>query len=292
MSTQQILNMLSHFSVFALLALSFAIPHRVLGFINVSHAIPFLIAPYTVLLLSRLVGGAHSFFIGLLALLVAAGSGIILSAFFTLVRSLRPTPLVLLLSSLGLYTAFQNALSLAFGNNPVSLRGLNPTWLCKIGTGILTQWQLIIIGSAVAATVIWAFISRCSRFGNSYRAVADNMEVAVVSGVAVQRVGIIAAFIGSSLAGLAGILTGYDTAVDPEAGLQAMFMAIIVAVAGRCRVGGIWLISMLIVVTQTLGTTRTSSMWQNALAFGVLLFAILLRDVKWRWPSVCLYTKS
>jgi branched-chain amino acid transport system permease protein len=281
MNAQQILNVLSHASGFALLALSFTIPHRVCGFINVSHAVPFLLAPYAVLMLSRAIRTPFPGACAVLALLLAAMCGAVLHMFFAFVRQRRPSPSVLLIASLGVYTAFQNTVSMAFGDGPVSLRGTAPTTLFHIGEGVVTQWQLILCVCAVASAVLWYAATRFSRFGKSYRAVADNLEMAAVVGIRVRRVHIVAAFVVSFLAGLAGILVGYDTAVDPGAGLQALFMAVIVAVAGQFRIGGIWIISLLIASAQTIGTTRASSVWQNAFAFAILVLAVLVRDAPW-----------
>ena len=278
MLSQQLINIIVIASGYILIGISFSIVFRACGFLNVSHAVPFTVAPYSAFYIIK------NFSI---SLWTAALAGLILSGVlglfleYVIFRSLRnkeASSLVMLLASLGIYVIFENVLSLIFGNSPHPLQAGVVSRVMDILGASMTAPQMVLIVAAIAVASLTTVATRYTKIGIAYRAVCFDHELARVSGLDHERIILQAFFLGSVLAGLAGILSANDTNIHPSMGLKALFMGIVVVVVGgKQSILGITLASMLVSVAQTTGVWKISSQWQDAIAFVILLIFLLFR---------------
>jgi len=110
------------------------------------------------------------------------------------------------------------------------------------------------------------------------RAVANNPELARISGIESDRVILSTFALGSALAGIAGILVALDVDMTPTMGMNALMMGMVaVIIGGVGSIPGIALGSLLLGIAQHLGAWFISSQWQAAIAFVVLLIFLLFR---------------
>jgi branched-chain amino acid transport system permease protein len=274
MIAQHLANLLSMVSSYALIGLSFWLVFRLSRFLNVCHAVPYVLAPY-------LVCAAIVFLPVWLAVVVAlllcgalnAASDAIV---FRALRARGATPLVMLLASFGMYAVVQNAVSMVFGDDP---RPLFPpvtlgTSVVLLGAHIslLQMWRVLL---CAATAVALALLARRTNWGRSYRAVTANPQLASVVGIPIPRLYLQVYLLGGVLAGIAGILAAADTFMDPSMGLQALFMAVVVVVlAGSHGIAGVLVSAVILASCQLAAVTVTSSLWHNTTAF-VLLFAFI-----------------
>ena len=84
--------------------------------------------------------------------------------------------------------------------------------------------------------------------------------------------------VGSSLAGVTGILYGLDYGITPTMGLNALMMGVIAVIIGGIRsISGIALGALLLAMAQQLGAWYLGSQWQDAIAFIILVIFLLFK---------------
>lgn len=141
------------------------------------------------------------------------------------------------------------------------------------------------IAVSVLATVVIAVLLRATPYGRHAYGVGSNPEGARLSGVAVDRVRVLAYVTSGLLAGLAGvILAGRTTTVAPTMGIgyevQAIAAAVIGGAAltgGRGRALGALLGAAVLVATgNAINLSGVTSTWQLVVTGSMLLLAVVL----------------
>jgi branched-chain amino acid transport system permease protein len=115
--------------------------------------------------------------------------------------------------------------------------------------------------------------------GKSMRAVATDREAAEMLGIDVNRTIAATFFLGSALAGIAGVMAGLVfnqvfTLMGFVAGLKAFTAAV---VGGIGSIAGAVLGGLLIGLTEAFATGYISSTYTNLIVFGVLIAVMLVR---------------
>jgi branched-chain amino acid transport system permease protein len=111
------------------------------------------------------------------------------------------------------------------------------------------------------------------------QATAQDQEAARMMGVEVDRVVIIAFFIGSALAGAAGLIfglyynfTGYS--IGYSAGLRAFTAAVL---GGIGNIAGAMLGGLVIGLIESLGGQFIAVRWTDVIIFSILILVLVLR---------------
>ncbi len=278
MNSQIFINVIISTGIFILIAVSFAIIYRVTLFFHFAHAVVFTSGAYFTFLFHKLFG--FSLFSSIpLAIICACLLGCIMEWFiYKPLRKRQATPIILLLSSLGIYIVLQNLISMIFGDDTKSVR----SWPVKEGLEIfgarITEVQILIVicsASLVIGVGLWLHFSK---MGKAMRAVANDKELANISGINSDKIILISFAIGSALAGIAGILVALDVDMTPTMGMNALMMGVVAMIVGG--VGSIWGITLgalLLALAQNLGVWYISSQWQDVIAFAILLLFLLFR---------------
>lgn len=193
-------------------------------------------------------------------------------------RKKDSTKLILLLASLGIYIVLQNVISMVFGDDTKSIR----TWPVVEGLNIfgarITPVQIVIVVSSLLLVVMVAGYLMLGKTGKAMRAVANDAELANISGINSDRVILISFALGSALAGAAGILVSLDVDMTPTMGMNALMMGVVAMIVGGVgSIRGIILGSLLLALAQNFGVWYISSQWQDAIAFAILLIFLLFK---------------
>ena len=263
---------------YGLIAIGFSIIYAGCRFLHVAHAAIYAIGAYTFYFFAHQAGlnMAVSF---VLAICCSALAGVITELLvYRPLRQKDATPLVLLVASLGLFFLMQNSLSLYFGDGTKVLR-MGPVQEGFIFLGArLTAAQIsIVVISLVLCLIIWPYL-RFTKAGRLYRAISSSQELAIISGIRVDRILLISFIIGSILAGLAGILIGYDLDATPRMGFNMLLIGIVaVIIGGIGSIPGAMVGGLLIGLIQHATVSLLSSRWEGAITFIVLLFFLLVR---------------
>lgn len=264
-------------SVF-LVGLSFAVVYRVVGFFHIAHGVIFTVAPYAALLAkvhfrlplfpALLLGVA---FAGLLGCLMEM-------AVYRTLRRRGASSLVFLLASLGLYVALQNLVSLFFGDETQSICPPVLRHVSSFGGMRLTLIQAVTLCTSGVVAVVLPALFRFTEVGRAMRAVANDTELASVSGVDSKRVILQSFALGSALVGLAGILYALDTDMAPTMGMTPLLLGIVAMIVGGAnRIAGVILGAFLLAMGRHLAVWTVGSQWQEASAFLLLLMFLLLK---------------
>jgi len=142
----------------------------------------------------------------------------------------------------------------------------------------ITQTQIFIIGASLLLAVGVAIFSKTTRMGKSMRAIANDPELASISGIKSDLVILLTFVLGSALAGVAGILVALDLDLTPSMGMNALMIGVVaVIIAGRGNVPGIVLASLFLGILQSLAVWFVGAHWQDMISFFVLLTFLLFR---------------
>src|ERR1051326_1168581 len=132
--------------------------------------------------------------------------------------------------------------------------------------------------SAIAVFAGLLILLKFTRFGKAVKAIADDEEVAKIVGINTDKIISYVFFIGAGLAGLAGILVGFDTGVEPTIGLTLFLSGSIAAVIGGIgSVPGAFLGAFLLGFVENFGIWKFNGEWKAAIAFGLLIIFLLFR---------------
>lgn len=275
---QIILNVLLSFTYPLLIGFSFSIVFKTCNFLHFAHAVVFTFGAYFLFLFHKLFG-----FSFLIAISIAVLGSFILGCTINLIiykplRKKKSSSLILMLASLGIYIVLQNVISIIFGDDTKSIR----TWPVVEGLEVwgarITPVQIIIIASSIVLLILTSGFLHYSKTGKAMRAVANDPELANISGIDSDKVILISFASGSALAGIAGILVSLDVDMTPTMGMNYLMMGVVAMIVGGVgSIRGIVLGSLLLALAQNLGVWYISSQWQDAIAFGILLIFLLFK---------------
>lgn len=252
---------LSIAAVLLLIALGLTFTFGQMGVINMAHGSFIMAGAYTAYLL-------QDFVLALPAAFVVAGAmGLVLERLA--IRHLYGRPLDTLLLTWGVSLVLQQLARDLFGAPNVQVSA--PTWLSG-GVGILPYNRLFIMGLAVAGVVgVWFYLTRTG-LGRRTQAVVQNRQLAATSGIDTGRVDMLTFFIGSGLAGVAGVAVTLIGPVGPALGDYYIVDAFLVVVAG-----GLGQLRGAVLAALGLGLLNSyAEFWSDASLAKVIVFAVII----------------
>ena len=278
MAAQLAVNGIIAGAVVLLLASSFVLIFTTVRFFHFAHGVVFTAGAYFTFLLSTW-AGVPVIPSALLAVLLSGALGSLMElAIYRPLRHKGASSLVLLLCSLGLYVILQNVISVVFGDDVQTIRAEVVREGINVAGARVTLVQMLTVAVSVVLVTGLLLFLRKTPLGRTIRAVANDAELASVSGIDSDRVILWAFAIGSALAGVAGILVALDVDMTPTMGLNALMMGVVaVIIGGANSIPGIALGALLLGMAQQFGVWWISSQWQDAIAFIILLAFLLFR---------------
>lgn len=275
---QVIINTLISASVYALLALSFSLIFSTARFFHFAHGIIFTAGAYFCFLYKACLALPLSF-----SIVFAVVSSVVLGcivdvSIYRPLRRIVASPLIFLLASFGVYIILQNVISMFFGDDTKTIRAGVVVEGVSIFGARITPIQIITICVSITLILAVVFALKTMKMGIAMRAVANDPELASISGIRSDKVILWAFAIGSALASITGILVAFDVDMTPSMGMNALMMGIVVIfIGGIGSITGIVLGALLLSMVQNLGVWWIASQWQDAIAFAILFAFLLLR---------------
>jgi branched-chain amino acid transport system permease protein len=262
-------------SILTVATVGFSMIRQNEGFINIAHGQFLTVGAFlSFFLVDRF--GLNVFVAGLATMLFVGVLGVLLARIvFQPVK--RNGSLALLFTSIGLAYVLYGTVRTVFGADvrffPV---GFGPRF--DLGPVNITLGEALVIGiAAVAVLALHLFLTRTRR-GQWIRAVASNPDLARLRGVPVTRVSATVWFIGSSLAGLAGVMLGVLGNVNAELGWQTILLVLAVAVLGGLgQIYGVIAAGILLGLVMDLSALVIPTAYRSVVAFGALILALLIR---------------
>ncbi len=228
----QLFTGLSVGSVLLLIALGLTFTFGQMGVINLAHGELIMVGAYSAFVLGGIAGEGASLLVAIpVAFFLAGCLGLVLERL--LIRRLYGRPLDTLLVTWGVSLVLQQAARDIFGAPNVNVK--SPPWLdggLVVAGATLPYVRLFILAMVMASVVgIWIYMTRLPA-GRRMRAVMANRQLAACSGIATDRVDLRTFFIGSGLAGAAGVALTLLGPVGPTLGTNYIVDAFLVVVAG------------------------------------------------------------
>jgi len=229
----QLVAGLSLGSVLLLAALGLALTFGQMGVINMAHGEFMMAGAYTAFVAQGLIADAGTSLLLAIPLgfLVGGVMGVVLEA--TLIRRMYHRPLDTLLVTWGVSLILQQAARDIFGAPNVEVRA--PSWLSgsvNIGVTHVPAARLFILVLAVAAVVGLSLLLKMTALGRRIRGVVQNRDLAETVGISTRSTDRLTFFIGSGLAGIAGVALTLLGSTGPTLGTSYIVDAFLVVVAG------------------------------------------------------------
>lgn len=229
----QLATGLSLGSILLLAALGLSLTFGQMGVINMAHGEFIMAGCYTAFLIQQLVSNAGiSLLISLVVGFVVGGLlGILLET--TLIQRMYNRPLDTLLVTFGVGLVLQQVARDLFGAPAVNVSA--PTWLSggiEILDAVVPKTRIFILVLAIVCVAVLAVVLKFSSMGRRIRAVVQNRDLAETSGISSRRTDITTFFIGSGLAGVAGVALTLIGSTSPTTGQSYLIDAFLVVVVG------------------------------------------------------------
>jgi branched-chain amino acid transport system permease protein len=287
---QELVNGPTQGALYALIALGYSMVYGVLKLLNFAHGDLYMIGAFIGYFVIQWFGGSAALVapvpVVIFVMLVLAGGGcgvlgVVIERFAY--RPLRDAPRIApLITALGVSFFLENAALLLWG---ASYRSYNTSAFVSFSSGIhvgplnIDNMRIMVIVLSVALMVGLRLLVDRTTLGRQMRAVAIDREAAEMLGINVDFTISATSFIGSVLAGVAGVMAGLVfnqiyTLMGFVAGLKAFTAAV---VGGIGSIAGAVLGGFVIGVAESMITGYISSTYTNLLVFGILIVVMLLR---------------
>ncbi|MGD9531066.1 MAG: urea ABC transporter permease subunit UrtB, partial [Pseudonocardia sp.] len=275
----QLFNGLSGGSVLLLAALGLAHTFGQMGVINLAHGEFIMAGAYTAYVMQLALGNAGLSLLVSLPIAFAVGGvlGVILEA--TLLRRMYHRPLDTLLVTWGVSLVLQLVTRDIFGTAGVDVPA--PAWLSgplEIAGFSFPKTRVFILFLAIAAFLLLAVGLKYTSLGRRIRATVQNRQLAESSGVSTRATDRLTFFIGSGLAGIAGVALTLMGSISPNLGTAYIVDAFLVIVLGGIgQIRGAVIAAFLLGVVQSWIEYTTTTSIAKVLVFALIVAFLQVR---------------
>jgi len=287
---QELVNGITTGALYSLVALGFSMVYGVLKLLNFAHGDLYMVGAYIGFFVIQWFGGPSSLSIAVpllllimfvLAAVVVGGLGVAIERFAY--RPLRDAPRIApLITAIGVSFFLENAALLLFG---AQFRVYNTADFISLSSGItigsvtIDSVQIMVLVLGLLLTVGLRELVNRTKLGKQMRAVAADREAAEMMGINVNFTIAATFFLGSALAGVAGVMGGLlFNQVTPTIGFIVGLKAFTAAVVGGIgSLPGAMLGGLLIGVAESMITGYISSTYTNLFVFALLIVVMLVR---------------
>jgi branched-chain amino acid transport system permease protein len=200
--------------------------------------------------------GTGSFPLGIAAALAAAALAGMLVEAVVMRRLYKREHLDQVLATFGLIMFFNEVTRMVWGRQPLFMDV--PSWLSgsvEIVRGVpYPTYRIAVIGVGIAVGILLYLLFTRTRVGMQIRAGASNREMAGALGVNIKLLYTLVFGLGTSLAGLAGVMAGPILAVEAGMGESILIVTFVVIVIGGIgSIRGALVGALLVGMVDTLG---------------------------------------
>ena len=274
---QTLISGLSLGSIYALIALGYTMVYGIAKMLNFAHGDIIMVGAYAVIT-AVFTMGLPPFIAILISIALCALLGIVIE--FLAYRPLRQAqPLAVLITAIGVSYLLQNLALLIYGSEQKAFPTIVALPTVHIGGVYIDGITLAtLVVTAVIMVALSLFINK-TRMGKAMRAVSEDKEAAELMGISVNRTITVTFAIGSALAGVAAIFYGAAyTYIRPTTGAMPGIKAFTAAVFGGIgSIPGAMLGGILLGVIEQLSKTYMSTLWADAIVFGVLVVVLVVK---------------
>jgi branched-chain amino acid transport system permease protein len=288
---QQIINGVSLGAMYSLLALGFTMVYGIIELINFAHFNVFMVGSFIALWTLEAMGysgqGTVLYGLPLIGVLLpvlaftmlcsgAIGVGIERLALRPLRGAVGTAPMI---TTIGVSYILFNLVLLGVGADTKNFANPMPRVQWDIGDAVLRLREVLLWGISLVLMAALHYFVRRTKMGKAMQATAQDQEAARMMGVDVDRVVVITFFLGSALAGAAGMIFGLyynytSFIIGYTSGLRAFTAAVL---GGIGNIPGAMLGGILIGLVESLGGQFIAVRWTDVIIFSILILVLVFR---------------
>ena len=274
--SQYVINGLVLSSIYILVALGLTLVYSILDVPNFAHGELVMLGAYIGVFLLGIAGRANYFLVLILSVLALSALGVFLERF--IFRPLRKAPpATMFIAALGLVYILQNGVQLIWGKEWLSIQ-FPLMGAVKIGSATVTYTRVFIFFLSCLLMVFISFFVYRTWLGKGIRAVSQSESGAALVGINSNRMISLTFALSGALAGVAGILLGHVTFVNPTMGFSPLLRAFaIIIIGGMGSIPGAIIGGFFIGTIETVSVAIFSAEYADIFAFGALVLTLIVR---------------
>lgn len=273
---QLLVNGIAVGSIIALAAVGLTLTYGILRLANFAHGDLMTLGAYLTLLINT--NGANIWLSMIIGAAATVGAALVSEKLlWSPMRDRRATSTTLIIISIGLAIFIRNGIILFWGGDNQAYNLPVATALDIFGIRI-AYYRIVVVALAILAILGLHYLLQNTKIGKAMRAVADNIDLARVSGINVDQVVIWTWVIAAGLTALGGGMYGLITAVRPNMGwflILPMFASVILGGIGNPygAIAGAFVIG----IAQEVGTYWLPTEYKLGVALFIMVLVLLIR---------------
>jgi branched-subunit amino acid ABC-type transport system permease component len=262
-------------ALYSILALGYSFLYGANRFFDITYASYIVLGVYLFFYISS-IGIPVFLSIILVYLLILLTAFLFEGVLYNRLRFKKASSVALMLTSFGLLTVVQGIISIIFSSDLQVFNFTNRIF--TFGTITFSLVQLVTVLTAIIIYLLSYLLLKRTKFGDRFRAVSENAELAKTIGINVEKTRIIAVMIAACVAATGGILFGLDSRIYPFLGIDLLFKAVIAAIVSGLAsplygfAGG-----FLLSFAENSFAWLLLGQWKDALSFVILILILLFR---------------
>jgi branched-chain amino acid transport system permease protein len=288
---QQVINGVSLGAMYSLLALGFTMVYGIIELINFAHFNIFMVGSFFAMWILKLMGvvGQRVILTGLpllgvllvalvCVMLFCGVLGVVIER--TMLRPMRNVPgTAAMITTIGVSYILFNVILLSQGADAKNFPNPMPVVVWKVAGADLRLREVLLWSISLLLMLGLHFFVRRTRLGKAMQATAQDQEAARMMGIEVDTVVMTTFFLGSALAGAAGLIFGLyynftSYVIGYTAGLRAFTAAVL---GGIGSIPGAMLGGVIIGLIESLGGQLIATRWTDVIIFSILVIVLVLR---------------
>jgi branched-chain amino acid transport system permease protein len=286
---QQLINGLTLGAVYGLIAIGYTMVYGIIGMINFAHGEIYMIGAFVSLITFAVLGAVGISYVPLALLIVLVSAMLFTAAYGWAVERVAYRPLrgsfrlAPLISAIGMSIFLQNYVQLLQGARVKSLQPVISGGFHLMQQGgfvVQVSWlQLIIMALTLSLMAGFTIVIAATPLGRAQRACEQDMTMAALLGIDVDRTISLTFVIGAALAAVAGLMvTLYYGVIDFFIGFLAGVKAFTAAVLGGIgSLPGAMLGGLLIGLIEAMWSGYFSTEYKDVSVFAVLVLVLIFR---------------
>jgi branched-chain amino acid transport system permease protein len=271
---QLALSGLSVGSIYAIVALSLAIPFKASRVLNFAQGELVTLGAYIALVLASY-GLPYPVMVPA-TLLIAAAFGVVVERF--LIRSIVGAPeFTLVIATFALGLIIRALIRIHWQDNVFFLPAPYAGPAFAAGPLRINPSYLVIIGCTAALVALLVFFFQWTRLGKAMRAVAYNQTAARLMGISVNTVSRSAWALSAAIGALAGLLLAPVIGITPELGHLIVKALVAAVIGGFGSLGGAVFGGLLLGVLETYAGALFGAALKEIIPFAILIAILLIR---------------
>ena len=274
---QQVINGLSLGSIYALIALGYTMVYGIIKLINFAHGDIYMLGAYVAFITTTYFG--FSFFPAMIASLVVCGILGVLIERIAYKPLRHATRIAALITAIGVSYVLEYTTQYVMGSEVKTYPTLLSNASFTLGPVTISMQQVYIFTITIVLMIALQLIIKKTKMGRAMRAVSVDEDAAKLMGINVDTTISFTFLLGSSLAGVAGILVGiYYNSIDPLMGMIPGLKAFIAAVFGGIgSVPGAMIGGLFIGIAETMVVAYGSSLYRDAIVYLILILILIIK---------------